>query len=367
MDFVNETSMEAAWTAGFQQDGRELLVVAVKATFVIPEEGQDAALADEQVPLTDSDQFTGKPGFSAPLYESDFAHRKHRCDVLLNGRAYSPGGKAERSIGVSLTVGSMSKKFAVIGHRKWRKGLLSGIQPGEPEPFTVMPISYDCAFGGVDDSQGQPGKIKTYPANPVGRGFRVHEQDIEQISLPNTEEFHAPVTRPDQSYKPLALGAVGRNWQPRCSFAGTYDQQWMDQQMPFLPKDFDDRYFQSAPEDQQLPHPRGGEPVILQNLTPGGVVRFRLPGVKMPIAFIPYQGAVRQLEAALDTILFEPDQGRFMLTWRASVAMRRDCFEMKQVVVGGRSRAWCRAHETGKPYYPGIGALVRARNSRSKA
>jgi len=65
MNFVNETKFEADWTLGFEPDGRELLVVAIKATFQIPKNGDEPELAEEQVPLTEADEFTGEPGFSA--------------------------------------------------------------------------------------------------------------------------------------------------------------------------------------------------------------------------------------------------------------------------------------------------------------
>ena len=84
MDFVNETKVEAGWTLGFEPDGRELLVVAIKATFKIPKFGDEPELAENQVPLTAADEFTGEPGYSATLYETDYAHRKPFCDVLLN-------------------------------------------------------------------------------------------------------------------------------------------------------------------------------------------------------------------------------------------------------------------------------------------
>ena len=94
MDFVNKTGVQPGWTMGFERDGRELLIVAVKATFVIPESPDvEPRLAEEQVPLVKADTFTGEPGYSAPVYESDYAHRKPRCDVLLNGCAYARTGK----------------------------------------------------------------------------------------------------------------------------------------------------------------------------------------------------------------------------------------------------------------------------------
>ena len=58
------------------------------------------------------------------------------------------------------------------------------------------------------------------------------------------------MTVPWGAYRPMALGPVGRGWRPRLSYAGTYDQHWIDEVFPFLPADFDDRYYQAAPEDQ---------------------------------------------------------------------------------------------------------------------
>src|SRR5437899_5984311 len=122
MDFVNKTKMKAGWTMGFDRDGRELVIVAVKATFAIPQPGQEEKLAEEQAPLVEADVFTGEPGFSAPLYETDYAHRKPHCDVLLNGSAYAPGGKPTERTTVSLQIGSMTKSFDVVGNRVWQAG-----------------------------------------------------------------------------------------------------------------------------------------------------------------------------------------------------------------------------------------------------
>ena len=147
-----------------------LLVVVVKGTFTIPVDGKEPTLAAEQVPLVDADVFTGEPGLSAPLYESDYAPRKPRCDVLLNGSAYAPGGKPTDRVTVSLRVGSLHKSFDVVGNRFWKSGILL-IGATAPEPFTVMPISYNNAFGGVDRSQEDPLKHRWYPTNHAGVGY----------------------------------------------------------------------------------------------------------------------------------------------------------------------------------------------------
>jgi hypothetical protein len=69
----------------------------------------------------------------------------------------------------------------------------------------------------------------------------------------------------------MSYGVIGRHWLPRIGYAGTYDQQWLDEHFPFLPPDFDEQYYQAAPLDQQLPKPLGEQMVSLVNLTPDGI------------------------------------------------------------------------------------------------
>src|SRR4051812_43606833 len=117
MELVNFTTLPVGYTTGYQSDGRELLVVAVKATFTIPAPREDPKLSAEQAPLTETDEFSGDPGFSAPVHEIDFAVRKPRCDVLFNGSAYAPGGKPVERLTVALRVGAWTKSFDVVGNR----------------------------------------------------------------------------------------------------------------------------------------------------------------------------------------------------------------------------------------------------------
>lgn len=360
MDFVNQTGVEAGWTMGFERDGRELVIVAVKATFVIPHDGTEAMLAEEQVQLTEADQFTGVPGQSAPIYEVDFAHRKPMCDVLLNGSAYSQNGPAT-SVQVGLRVGQMTKVFAVVGTRVWRAGAL-GAKPSSPVSFEAMPISYDNAYGGVSKAKGDPPRVKTFVQNPVGRGYVPDLDDLDGAPMPNTEDLARPVTDPRGTYEPMAFGALGRSWQPRAAYAGTYDEGWLENRAPFWPDDFDYRYFQAAARDQQVPYPQGGETVVLNNLTPDGHVAFLVPSMRVPIWFLPERGKDVRVDAVIDTILIEPDLGRFMLTWRAVLPMRRSCFDLRQTIAGEMPEAWQRARRYGaKPYYKGLAELVAAR------
>jgi len=335
MNLINATKMAAGYTMGTQPDGRELLVVVVKGTFTIPRSGEEPRLAEKQVPLVMTDVFTGEPGFSAPLYEIDYAPRKPRCDVLLNGSAHAPGGKPAERVTVSLRVGSLRKSFDVVGNRVWTSGLL-GFSPSKPEPFTAMPISYNNAFGGVDKTRDDEKQHHWYPTNHAGTGYYYHPsaKAVEGKPVCNTEETGKHVTRPDGDYRPMAFGPIGRAWKQRIALAGTYDQKWLDQKFPFLPDDFQDAYYQTAPADQQIDFPRGGEEIELVNLTRGGRTGFKLPTVGVPFEFYYRNGDPKKAEGVIDTLVVEPDSGRFMLSWRTCLPLRRNLHEIRTMVAG---------------------------------
>ncbi|HET6470117.1 MAG TPA: DUF2169 domain-containing protein, partial [Geminicoccaceae bacterium] len=326
MELLNATGMVAGYTMGIDPSAREHVVVAVKGTFRIPADGGSATLAppEEQVPLVMADRFTGEPGFSAPLYEADFPLRKPRCDVLLNATAWAPGGRPATRVRIGVKLGAWFKTFEVVGERIWQRSGVSAA-PSRPAEFLQQPITYDVAFGGVDRLDPDPAHHAAYMANPIGRGWHQDRNvaRLEGAPVPNTEAVGEPVSVPWGRHRPMGLGPLGRGWQPRLAWAGTYDQHWLDNVFPFLPPDFDDRYHQAAPEDQQIEHPVGGEEVTLVNLTPEGRTAFRLPQVEVPVVFFRKEGGREETAAKLDTILIEPNLERLMLTWRASLPLRR--------------------------------------------
>jgi hypothetical protein len=363
MNLLNATAMPAVWTLGVDPSGREHVVVVVKGTFLIPDDRGPAepAPADRQVPLVMADTFTGEPGRSAPVHEAEFAWAKPRCDVLMNGTAHAPGGRPAERVMVGVKLGAWQKVFHVVGDRIWNRRLVAMTQSA-PEPFTTMPITYDWAFGGVDDSD--PSHLSAYARNPVGRGYAARRSIdwLRDWPVPNTEDPRDPVQVPWGDYVPMSFGPIARGWQPRLALAGTYDQAWLDDVFPFLPADFDPRHFQAAPEDQQIDEVRPGEEVVLLNLTPEGRTRFRLPtALNLPVAFFPKRGEPEPTWARLDTVLIEPDQGVLCLVWRCTRPLRRNVFELREVLVGRASPAWWRAKRLGKTYHPGLGALVRER------
>jgi hypothetical protein len=366
MELVNATQMTAGYTMGMEPSGRELLVVVVKGTFRFPGPDGEARLHEAQSPLIMADTFTGKPGLSAPMEEVDFAPRKHRCDVLLLGSAYAPNGRPAQRVPVGIRIGGWQKAFAVLGDRSWIAGS-GGIRVGAAQPFVKRQFSYDVAFGGVDARHDDPMEHAAFMSNPVGRGWHKHTQSkfVDGAPLPNTEELNRAVVAPDGDYAPMSFGPVGRGWTQRLKFAGTYDQDWIDNTFPFLPADFNEAYYQAAPLDQQVAFPRGGEEVVLVNLTPNGRMSFTLPAIEVPIVFFR-NGERQDAAAVIDTLALKPDEGTFTLTWRASLPLRKSMFEISQVVAGRMPRAWWRARETGKTWHPSLAHAANANEAASE-
>lgn len=361
MELVNATRMVAGFNMGLEPSGRELLVVVVKGTFVLPKPGESVRLHEAQVPLVMADTFTGEPGLSAPLYEIDFAPRKRHCDVLLVGSAYAPGGQAATRTRVSLTVGALHKACDVVGPRVWQAGV-TGIRASDPQPFTRLPVSYDVAFGGVDQASDDPQEHDAFMLNPVGCGFRRQLKNawIDGQPLPLTQALDQPVTWPSDAYQPMAFGPIGRGWQQRACYAGTYDQQWLDDVFPFLPKDFDERYYQAAPADQQMPIPDQALNVQMVNFTADGLRQFTLPYFEAPVHIFPKKGEREDFIAQLDTIVFEPDLDRFSVSWRVTRPLKKSMHEIAQIVVGRKGSAWWLGREATRFPIPVVMEPMRA-------
>lgn len=295
MELLNASQLLAAYTQGLAPDGRESLVVVAKGTFNLPLDGRAATLADTQQPLLMADTFLGEPGLSAPLQEMDFAPVKPCCDVLVRGKAYAPGGRPVTQLTAGIRVGQMSKAFSVLGPRQWQSGLL-GVAPGLPQPFTEQDISYARAFGGSHPIANDPALRHCYLDNPTGCGWyprSADSADIVGMPMPSTEELGKPIDSPSGNFRPMALGPLGRGWPQRARFAGTYDEAWLADCFPFLPADFDHRYFQAAPDDQQTHYLRGGEDVLLLNLTPQERAGFRIPQMEVPVTFFLKKAVTR--------------------------------------------------------------------------
>ena len=360
----NTTGMKAAFAVATDKTGRDHCVVVVKGTFIIGSDGE-ATLAEEQQPMVHADEHHGDPADTSIKYESDFAPFKPRADILVNGRAMSPTGRPVAELTVGLKVGALRKVVRVSGDRRWGKSL-SGQTASEPKPFVEMPLVWERAFGGMDNSHENPKRHGAELRNLVGVGFRRNPDAdaAEGLPLPNLELPGQPMRNWNDRVTPVGLGPVGRGWQPRLSFAGTYDEGWLEHRFPFLPEDFDERHFQSAPADQQTDYFQGGEMVHCANMSAEAQLRFVLPKVDLPVRF-RFWDREETAEPVLDTLIVEPDQRRFMLTWRTKIQLGRKLNALEEIHVGVPRKIVFTRRPSGKRQFRSIGDFIAWKNARS--
>ena len=300
------------------KDGAEVWVVAVRGTFMIGPNGATEP-AEEQGEVCMAPKYREEPNNSSLLYDTDLPHKKLATDVLIHGHAYPPEGQPVTKIDVTLKVANINKTLRVMGDRVWEDSMF-GVSLSKPRPFTKMPITYERAFGGRDETSDNPKDHGWDPRNPVGTGFATRHQHLVGKLAPNIEDPAAPLDGLRRA-RPASFGPIPGHWPPRVEFCGTYDAKWEEERLPLLPDDFDERFYQCAPPDQQVPSfLRGGELVELHNLSPRGLLRFRVPRVTLRFGTNFGSGDVRAHRGDLHTVILEPDIPRVILVWHTHLA-----------------------------------------------
>lgn len=325
----NTTPFAAERTWVRDARGVEIWLVVVKGTFRIESDGTQT-LEDEQEEVARVPLFSGEPGLSSLLCESDFVHTKARTDVLLRGHAHSPGGVPADHVDVRLKVADIDKRLHVVGDRQIRAGVLGmGVDLSDPEPFQKMPITYERAFGGTDQLDEDPQQHAWEPYNPVGVGFATDKEHVIETAAPNVEDPQDPYTDWQQG-TPAGFGPIARHWAPRVGLAGTYDEAWQRSRNPLLPADFDERFYQCAPHDQQAAgFLKGGERVELENLTPEGLLTFHLPRLNFGLTTRFADGAAADHRAVLHSLVILPDERRFEMTWHSQLECHHKVNKLK--------------------------------------
>jgi len=151
--------------------------------------------------------------------------------------------------------------------------------------------------------------------------------------LPNIEEPSNPITQWKDKPMPAGFGFIDRSWEQRSKFAGTYDEQWQEEQFPLLPEDFDERAFQAAhPDLIHTPYLQGNERVKITGGTPASILEFKLPDIAIGIAIHPNRGGPKREIANLDTLILRPDEHKLNLVWRTTIECPRKVFDIDRVV-----------------------------------
>jgi len=323
LQLINKTPLAVEMMTLPDVNGVEALVLAVKGTFSLSER---PVLREAQVPIQLESVYDDEPGCSSPRLLSECHLPKPSSDVVLEGMAHAPGGKTVTELDVGLRVGRVEKTIRVIGDRWFLNG-----EPTQPEVFTKMPLVYERAFGGTIPRDKQP-QTEFEPRNPIGRGFTGKKKSLpDEAPLPNLEAPDAPYSK-GKTVPVVGFSWIDPSWLPRRGYAGTYDEAWKKKRMPFLPEDFDTRFFNAAHPDLVYPgFLEGGEPVTLINLTADRPrIDFRLPSIRFETEAIVGRKA-STIDLNLETLFLQPEEHRFCLTWRGLLGCPDGATSLRQV------------------------------------
>lgn len=242
----------------FDWDGKQRMAVSLLLGFPL----------DGSEPLLEPDLWALLPSQIGGNGILDLCMPKPNGEVLLYGSYFSPGGTPVSADTVRLKLGPIDKKLMVFGDRYWRAVL----GPSEPEPFRVMPLDFEHAFGG-----------NGFDKNPVGKGMvEVDAYGEMRMPLPNIENPNSIMTSPGQRPEPAGFAPLDVSWQHRTSKLGTYDDKWLKERAPGYAEDLDWNHFNAALPDQWLDcFFKGDEEFELVNMHPEKrLIKGNLPGFR---------------------------------------------------------------------------------------
>lgn len=343
LQVANHTPFSTSLSVFPDATGVETAYAVVKATFRIG--AGEPEIATPQLPLLATDVFWGDPVTTSLRAAGEFALLKPATDVLLVGRAIAPAPNT-RVADVSVMVGPVSHTVRVFGDRYWqRRG--GRWQPSAPAVWERMPLRWERAFGGVAAFHDNDAPEQE-PRNPVGRGLVGRMQPLHQEQpLPNLEDPQALILDPADRPAPACFAPIAPAWMPRLAYAGTYDEAWTRRRAPYLPLDFDPRFFHVAPPALIAPgFLQGGELVRLAGFSIGEPITFELPRCGLEVEF-SFNGTKLPQFPQLETVLFEPDAARFQMLWRCALVVDKKLLKLREVAV--RSSVWER---DGRPAAP---------------
>ena len=286
----NKTSLPLQAMVIPNEHGKHELIVVVKATF---DSLQALKLAKEMQDIHLKDTFWGEPQTSSLRYANEMHLGKPGTDILMHAHAYAPNGQSVQESNVAINVGQYSLKLKVFGDRIWQSKQISSTKQ-----FVRIPLVYEYAFGDPNNE-----------FNPVGRS---------ETLLANIEDPLCLVENSKSTPMPISPSPIASHWKTRYPLAGTYDQQWQETRMPYLPADYDRRFNHSAHPQLQTQEPlKGGEQYRLQGVHPLEVLEGKLPFCPLRLEVV-LKEKKEVLSLKYDTVHFEPDNDQVHISWRAN-------------------------------------------------
>lgn len=324
MSLSNATKWWAEAVPYVDFSGKEIVLAIVKATFELDDSGKlRRAEVQSPVRLGDENHFPDAED-SSVRYPSDVVPEKVGTDVVFVGSAVlrKPGIVAD----VAVRARERTVSLRVHGERLFYKSAVA-LAIGPAAKFEERAIVYEYAYGGKSSD------LATVELrNPVGRGVRAHDRDLEGKPAPCIEDPERPIESASDRHPPAGYGAIPMHWSPRLGYAGTYDAAWMKARMPLPPRDVSPRFGNVAPERLQFDPPLSpGERIAAFGMCREGLFQFDLPSVPLALFGVCADGSRLIARPHVDTVLVEPARRRVELTLRHAFPKGRGPSTLREI------------------------------------
>jgi uncharacterized protein YjbI with pentapeptide repeats len=281
-------------------------------------------------------------GLGTARYASDFVFMKPSAEVLVVGHFHAQDKKPVRASEVAVSIDGQSTRLCVIGRRSYSgSGRLPTAQ--QAEPFNRLALRWEHAFGGVGHTHNPVGTGYLGPGGPGEAAVRAGDFAQRPLELPRIERPDLLFTHLDQTLEPVCFAPRAASWPVRRNLFGSCDERWLKTRWPWLPEDFDARYFMSAlPALQQPGYLRGDETLRFTHMHP------ELPSYQTSLPNLHAIAVVQrchdevagevnteQVALFLDTLWVDMDNEVAQLVWRGSVPCKdADASDIRHAWVG---------------------------------
>lgn len=325
--FINHSNSPALRFESLDLKGNYFYTVVARSTYdlIIHDDEPNAELnfSENQSDLCYTDVTHHAMAGGYVKFESDLAPCKPALDIVLNATAYAPMNEPHDSFIASLSVNTKSIHLRVFGPRFWKRKLSRWFL-SEPQPTCSVGLTYDKAFGGCYEIDGQH-FISSY--NPAGCGWYPYSylKKIKEdfLPAPQIEFLDKPVVSISQEMEAAGFGFYGKGWKGRIELAGTWDDRWKNEKFPALPDDFNFSYWNGAHPCMQYELPKPGTSLTfkLNNLRPmhsqnESEIQFVIPYEFFFIANHYSNDLINTKDCYMDTIVIDLNENKIYVTYR---------------------------------------------------
>lgn len=274
-------------------------------------------LLEQGVLLAEPDTWQALAPYLPLMQAPDLGGPKGRGEWMLAGASYA-GTKPLPSWEPEIQIGQSHKRLQVHGLRRWERGMLS-----EAVPVSCVTMDWRSAWGGA-----------TVAENPLGCGLL---DGAGTVTVPCIEHPEHPWRNPDEITVPACTLPIEVTHPLRRGCAGTYDASYFERFYPGMPADFDHRFFNRAPADQQIQGMwRGDEAFVLRHWHAElNCIEGRLPGFRPALHVALHGEELRRVDVDLSTVWFFPNDLFGVLVFEGWMPVRTlDGSDVERVIAG---------------------------------